>query len=537
MTTIPDIQKVLSECENRLSSVDAKANLIIPNELWDKIIASYNTVSPTDNIQVIGGHTLRIDTPKDKAVFISCLEMAQGWAIIPYYNALKSYESVINQLATSSGITRAGPTNIWKDLPSTDWESHHNNSQVQALKIAINTTFPDPNDQDLINKFLSDEGWSGVTKKLNRNDWISSAVPILGKWLAMGAERRGTLVASLSADPQIEPSLKSVIDNANSNITSSGGAASKSTVRGTNKLYYGAPGTGKSYQIGLDTLGHDNVRTVFHPDTQNSDFIGTLKPAYDGGILSYRFSPGPFSRALVKAIQKPDEHVYLIIEELNRAPAAAVFGELFLLLDRESDGKSSYDIDFPSEEFKKWLNSEIGTPLNTLRLPANLSILASMNSADQGVFPLDTAFRRRWVSTYMPVIPSEAPEGIITVQKGNVDPRYKWADFLDHLNSYLIEKLHVEEDRLIGQRFMTSDELQDGVLSGKLLIYLWDDLLRHGQREVLFASKHKTYGSLHRANNNMEVIFSEEFLSSLNKVTEYQPPEIINENTDEELSS
>lgn len=533
MSTLPDIQNVLSECENKLSSVDVKANLIITDDLWDTIVASYNIVSPTDTVQVIGGHTLRIDTPTEKAVFISCLEMAQGWAIIPYYNALKSYEDVINQLAAASAISRSDPTNIWKDLPRIDWELHSNHTQVQALKTAINTILSDQTDKDLIHKFLSDEKWSGVSKKLNRKDWISSAVPIAGKWLAMGAERRGNLVAALSINPQIEDSLKSVIDHANSNIIVSATHATTSTINtpGVNKLYYGAPGTGKSYQIDQDTRGSDTVRTVFHPDTQNSDFIGTLKPVNDSGTLSYRFSPGPFSRALVKAIQKPDEHIYLIIEELNRAPAAAVFGELFLLLDREPNGRSSYDIDFPSEEFEKWFNDKIKpTKMDKLSLPANLSILASMNSADQGVFPLDTAFRRRWLSTYMPVTESKASAGSINIQTGNTQAVYEWKIFLKYLNEFLIKELQIEEDRLIGQKFLTNCELENGTLSGKLLIYLWDDLLRHHKREILFSTLHQTYGSLHRANENSEQIFSTDFLDGLGKLSQITGTEPDEEN-------
>lgn len=539
MSTLPDIQNVLSECENKLSSVDVKANLIITDDLWDTIVASYNIVSPTDTVQVIGGHTLRIDTPTEKAVFISCLEMAQGWAIIPYYNALKSYEDAINQLAAASAISRSDPTNIWKDLPRIDWELHPNHTQVQALKTAINTILSDQTDKDLIHKFLSDEKWSGVSKKLNRKDWINSAVPIAGKWLAMGAERRGNLVAALSTDPQIEVSLKSVIDNANSSIIVSTTNTTTSTpsTPGINKLYYGAPGTGKSYQIDQDTIGSDTVRTVFHPDTQNSDFIGTLKPVNDSGTLSYRFSPGPFSRALVKATQNPTEHIYLIIEELNRAPAAAVFGEIFLLLDRKPDGSSSYDIDFPSEEFKKWFNRETNQTKEKLSLPANLSILASMNSADQGVFPLDTAFRRRWLSKYIPVNPSKAPEGTITIHDGKTQIPYEWGFLLRHLNNYLIDKLQVEEDRLIGQRFMTEYELQRGIISGKLLIYLWDDLLRHGQREVLFCSKHKAYGNLHEANTGTKQIFSDEFLKRLSSTPQNQPSETNEVFEDEALTS
>ncbi len=284
---------------------------------------------------------------------------------------------------------------------------------------------------------------------------------------------------------------------------------------GVNMLYYGAPGTGKSFKVNNIAIGHVE-RTVFHPDTQNSDFIGTLKPITEGEKLSYRFSPGPFARALAQATNNPKQPVFLIIEELNRAPAAAVFGELFLLLDRNSDGSGTYDINFPSEEFKAWYNEAIKkNGIEKLRLPSNLSILATMNSADQGVFPLDTAFRRRWLSTYTPVKASEAPNGKITVCIEEKQYSYEWKIFLEYLNNYLIEKLQIEEDRLIGQRFMTKHELQDGSISGKLLIYLWDDLLRHGQREILFYSAHKTYGSLHRANENSEQIFSTDFLDGL----------------------
>ncbi|UCA46996.1 McrB family protein [Pseudochrobactrum sp. XF203] len=290
---------------------------------------------------------------------------------------------------------------------------------------------------------------------------------------------------------------------------------SPASVRGKNILYYGAPGTGKSYQIDQNTKDQETVRTVFHPDTQNSDFVGTLKPANDNGTLSYRFSPGPFAKALAKAKLNPDKHIYLIIEELNRAPAAAVFGEIFLLLDRKSDGSSSYEIDFPSEEFQNWYKEKTGDNAEKFGLPENLSIYATMNSADQGVFPLDTAFRRRWLSEYIAITPSKAPNGIIKIQREGGEKYYKWSNFLAHLNDYLIKQLKIDEDRLIGHRFMSDYELKKEKLSGKLLIYLWDDLLRHHKRDVLFNSAYQTYGSLHEANEYTQQIFSKDFLDEL----------------------
>ena len=114
-------------------------------------------------------------------------------------------------------------------------------------------------------------------------------------------------------------------------------------IGGENILFYGAPGTGKSDAIGKRIGNSPNVTTVFHPDMQNSDFIGALKPAVDGENVTYKFSPGPFAKALRSAYNKPEQNVYLVIEELNRAPAMAVFGELFQLLDREDNGESTYE--------------------------------------------------------------------------------------------------------------------------------------------------------------------------------------------------
>ncbi|MBF4391391.1 AAA family ATPase, partial [Vibrio anguillarum] len=116
-------------------------------------------------------------------------------------------------------------------------------------------------------------------------------------------------------------------------------------------IYYGAPGTGKSYRIKNEIGQAKQIRTVFHPDTQYSDFVGTLKPktvTNNAGdpIITYEFRPGPFTKAFIEAekVKSTLEPVYLVIEEINRASAAAVFGELFQLLDRKANGSSEYEI-------------------------------------------------------------------------------------------------------------------------------------------------------------------------------------------------
>src|SRR5699024_4579772 len=166
---------------------------------------------------------------------------------------------------------------------------------------------------------------------------------------------------------------------------------------GNNVLLYGVPGSGKSYKIENEYCNDFNFmeRVVFHPDYMNTDFVGQILPSVKGEgdekEITYDFTPGPFTRVLKKAIENPRDHYYLVIEEINRGNAPAIFGEIFQLLDRDDEGKSSYEItnyNIANEVF-----DEKEKPIY---LPSNLHILATMNTADQNVFTLDTAFQRRW---------------------------------------------------------------------------------------------------------------------------------------------
>lgn len=288
-----------------------------------------------------------------------------------------------------------------------------------------------------------------------------------------------------------------------------GGAASSGALPHPHQLIVtGCPGSGKSYYVDeiIEASGCVVFRTQFHPESSYFDFVGAYKPqpVYepsdpklglqegDGSpfgrgrpLIDYRFVPGPLASGLAHALLHPDENVVVLIEEINRGNAAAVFGDVLQLLDRDNSGQSRYGV-LASPDIRTYF-SGVGHSLDTIRLPANLYLWATMNSADQGVFPLDTAFRRRWNYVYKgytePCLYAEEEARI-----GYAGETYDWDAFRGALNSALVD-LGIHEDKLIGPYFLTPAQLSDpGSVLEKLFLYLWDDVLRFRQ-ESLFTQK------------------------------------------------
>lgn len=289
----------------------------------------------------------------------------------------------------------------------------------------------------------------------------------------------------------------------------------------TNKIFYGAPGTGKSHHIhNVECVGASTIVTVFHPDTQYSDFVGALKPNMapdENGkpYVAYQFRPGPFTKALIEAKLHPYKHICLVIEELNRAPAAAVFGEIFQLLDRQADGSSCYKIDISDPDLLSYLNTQTGSQFlsGKLSLPSNLSLLATMNSSDQAVMPLDTAFKRRWSFEYVELSFAKAPAQVLELQTSEGLFKISWASFAGEVLNTMLKEFRVPEDRMIGPFFLNETELQDwqSALRSKLFVYLWDDVLRHKtqDRSRLFSDKFGTFGELYNSFPSTEVFGAE----------------------------
>ena len=162
---------------------------------------------------------------------------------------------------------------------------------------------------------------------------------------------------------------------------------------GDNILLYGVPGCGKSHEIKINYCDDDNFmeRAVFHPDYTYSDFIGQILPKVSAdGKVTYEFEPGPFTRILEKAVNNEGTY-YLVVEEINRGNAPAIFGDIFQLLDRDDNGESEYGIS--NEAIAEYVYKD---KEKKVKIPGNLYILATMNTSDQNVFTLDTAFKRRW---------------------------------------------------------------------------------------------------------------------------------------------
>lgn len=293
-----------------------------------------------------------------------------------------------------------------------------------------------------------------------------------------------------------------------------------------NKIFYGVPGCGKSYYIKNVILPEilkpnneivENLedseyvfRTIFYQDYSHTDFVGQYMPKTINGNLIYSFVPKVFTLALQKAYENPDKNIVMIIEELNRGEAASIFGDLFQLLDRDENGQSEYKInceeiiDYLKDTDKnKYWTTEVADTIKKIFIPSNLYILATMNTCDQNVFALDTAFKRRWdmeeipnnfgtdekskefKDMYIPYVlkDSDGKEKIIT-----------WEGFVKVINNKIKE--HIEDgffgdDRQIGCYFVnksylcTEDDLknknyekQSKKFANKIIEYLWNDVAK-----------------------------------------------------------
>ena len=281
-----------------------------------------------------------------------------------------------------------------------------------------------------------------------------------------------------------------------------------------NRIIFGAPGTGKSYKLKEESspIFKNNLeRVTFHPDYTYASFVGTYKPIKNSNDeIDYEYVPGPFMRTYVSAIKsgkEPNPQPFLLlIEEINRANVAAVFGDAFQLLDRNEQNFSVYPI-HASEDVKRYLADELGgKPSNysTLCIPDNMFIWATMNSADQGVFPLDTAFKRRWNFTYIGIDESEENvknRFVVLGTQANAR-RVEWNELRKAINDFLLAN-NINEDKLLGPYFIDKKILEAGenepntdefnmnrdtfvkTFKSKVLMYLFDDAAKQ-KRGILF---------------------------------------------------
>ena len=327
-------------------------------------------------------------------------------------------------------------------------------------------------------------------------------------------------------------------------------------------ITYGAPGTGKSFSTDRETKGKVTFRTTFHPDSDYSTFVGSYKPTraidpyetvvkvgtQNGGNIiqqdrlvrkseiSYDFVPQAFIRAYVAAWKKyaarlaaggaltDDDRVYLVIEEINRGHCAQIFGDLFQLLDRNEAGFSDYPID-ADVDLAKWLHAQFaaddfgdefkaikgyeedGKLVLKLCLPPNLFIRATMNTSDQSLFPMDSAFKRRWDWRYVPISePDKGDEPDFNKRKvlcklggeNKLERRFDWWEFLKVVNAAILHATK-SEDKQLGYFFVkvpnNPGEISAEKFAGKVLFYLYNDVFKdYNYPDAVFAKKNQPAG-------------------------------------------
>jgi hypothetical protein len=309
-----------------------------------------------------------------------------------------------------------------------------------------------------------------------------------------------------SSESELSNILKSQLNISDVRYLKSATSSSEPT-SAYNKIYYGAPGTGKSYKIEKILKNLDKKyweRISFHPDFDHNAFVGGYKPISEtvkykdndgkGFIkdeIKYKFVPQTFTNIYVRAWKDLKNKYYLAIEEINRGNCAEIFGEIFQLLDRNSNYSVS-----PSEELKKHLIDELGEThegyKNGLKLPHNLNLLATMNTSDQSLFPMDSAFKRRWSWEYIPICYLENNEDetinpafnyIVTIDSSAC---FKWIDFIKNVNLRIKSNPNLGMDKCVGNYFVNPEQneilLEEFI--NKVIFYLWNDVFKDEENNV-----------------------------------------------------
>lgn len=475
------------------------------------------------------------------------------------------YSAVIETRGNQNGVLNIYLPNQWFYIASyfTEFYNELLKYKKEALKVVSKERLKELNGTSLTNeemvlvnqlnlddtskkyliRFMTDYSWWSGAKTIDRGDFYVS--PILNSARLVNASQ--SFVADLCAFLADKRELVDAIISGEEGfeLAKKIGALTKEELQ---KIYYGAPGTGKSFEINKITKNKEVIRTTFHPDSDYSTFVGAYKPTsievpvrdVTGKVIIengqkvtenrivYEFVEQAFLQAYIKAWEayakaaegKKAEEQYLVIEEINRGNCAQIFGDLFQLLDRNGYGFSDYPIQ-ADKDMKKQLgkalsgktiadaeriNSIYGKDIvskvlsgDILLLPDNLYIWATMNTSDQSLFPIDSAFKRRWDWKYMPICEGKE-NGVSLGWRIKVNGKlYDWWQFVEKINAEINEQTK-SEDKKLGYFFCKA---QDGVVKAetfvsKVIFYLWNDvfkdqafgsdIFRDGEEELTFNS-------------------------------------------------
>ena len=384
-------------------------------------------------------------------------------------------------------------------------------------------------DRDYLIKFVTDYDWWSGSKTIERSDFFNSPVLSIMGLTASSNAAMALIVDHLTQHPELSGLLLNQIETTNKTDKD----------MALQQIFYGAPGTGKSHRIKNDErvkaaeVKNLVFRTTFHPDSDYSTFVGAYKPTMKAVAdkykavagkdeeITYSFVLQAFLQAYVAAWNHLDENVFLVIEEINRGNCAQIFGDLFQLLDRDDEGFSEYPIkadidlvryleDGKDEDGQVVLINKDGIKDRKLKLPNNLYIWATMNTSDQSLFPIDSAFKRRWEWVYQPI---DTAKETWYVKVG--EDYYSWTAFLNKMNDELLTD-ETAEDKHLGFYFCKATEKREGTEAkpnvitaetfvGKVLFYLWNDVFKvYGIPSSIGSSKDWPYRKFYKTNGEVD---------------------------------
>mgnify|MGYP002767149897 FL=1 len=507
-----------------LSELIAHSNIddcVLPNEFKAKFNAFGDYKIEHYNL-----YTLQVSSKK------SLLVIPNQWVYIAacccqYYVELIKYKDKLDALGFTSDMYEAcHPSKDNSSIP----EDQKTKDACKEKAEQFLESYDGADKELLVNFLWNYESWGGGKNIKRSNDFTDSPVLNIANTINTSSSLIGSIAKGLANQDCLNLLLESTEWKSFSVPQKRFDLSDKKTLQ---QIFYGAPGTGKSHAINELTTGKDVIRTTFHPDTDYSTFVGAYKPTTksvpvttvigteavpvkgkDGKEMKedkivYEFVSQAFMQAYVEAwkkyctVQEGEEPVdeYLVIEEINRGNCAQIFGDLFQLLDRGDEGFSEYPIKADSD-MKKLLKKEFAgleikdkVSINdlfkgkdivaqvlegeVLLLPNNLYIWATMNTSDQSLFPIDSAFKRRWDWYYVPI--SNAEKNWTIEVNG---AKYDWWNFLQAINDRVYDATY-SEDKKLGYFFCKAD---DGIISSskfvsKVIFYLWNDVFKDSEFE------------------------------------------------------
>ena len=407
------------------------------------------------------------------------------------------YSAVIETRGNQNGVLNIFLPNQWFYIASyfTDFYNELQRYKKEALKVVSKERLKELNGSTLtenekkrlqqlsldetsksyLERFITDYSWWSGAKTIDRGDFYVS--PILNSARLVNASQSfvADLCAFLSDKKGLVESIIKGEEKGQSTFSSS------HISYWVQKIYFGTPGSGKSWTIKQQYEQDESkvFRTTFHPDTDYASFVGCYKPIKDEEDekkIVYEFVPQAFTDAYVAAWSDLEHPYYLIIEEINRGNCAQIFGDLFQLLDRNKDGYSEYPIKADHDLMDYLINhlpeDSEGIKDGKLCLPPNLSIIASMNTSDQSLFPMDSAFKRRWSWEYVPINYNNPESGEFEITIGS-EP-HNWHKFLEKVNDK-IKAVTSSEDKQMGNFFIKSS-VDEKEFCDKVMFYLWSEV-------------------------------------------------------------